>query len=413
MSPKSPAVHSTIGAFSVREGCLEVGGVLLPRLADRVGRTPFFAYDRGLINRRIEHLRQNLPHEIALHYAIKANPMPAVVQHLATLVDGFDVASAQELKTALDTPMPASRVSFAGPGKTRSELRQAIAAEITIEIESVREMRCVADLAVDLGQRPRVAVRVNPNFDVKGAGMRMGGGSAQFGIDAEQIPDVLKELARLDLEFVGFHIFAGSQNLRADILQQLQERTIELALALAEQAPAPIRQLNIGGGFGIPYFPKDLPLDLRPIGETLARLIARRVKPMLPEAQLIIELGRYIVGEAGIYVARVIDRKVSRGQLFLITDGGLHHQLAASGNFGQVIRRNYPVAVGNRMAEPASETASVVGCLCTPLDLLADKAELPHAEVGDFVVVFLSGAYGLTASPINFLSHPLPLEVLV
>jgi diaminopimelate decarboxylase len=406
-------VHSTIGAFSVREGCLEVGGVLLPRLADRVGRTPFFAYDRGLINRRIEHLRQNLPHEIALHYAIKANPMPAVVQHLATLVDGFDVASAQELKTALDTPMPASRVSFAGPGKTRSELRQAIAAEITIEIESVREMRCVADLAVDLGQRPRVAVRVNPNFDVKGAGMRMGGGPAQFGIDAEQIPDVLKELARLDLEFVGFHIFAGSQNLRADILQQLQERTIELALALAEQAPAPIRHLNIGGGFGIPYFPKDLPLDLRPIGETLARLIARRVKPMLPEAQLIIELGRYIVGEAGIYVARVIDRKVSRGQLFLITDGGLHHQLAASGNFGQVIRRNYPVAVGNRMAEPASETASVVGCLCTPLDLLADKAELPHAEVGDFVVVFLSGAYGLTASPINFLSHPLPLEVLV
>jgi diaminopimelate decarboxylase len=406
-------MHPALAGFALRDGCLEIGGVTLARLAERVGQTPFFAYDRARLDERIAQLRRHLPREIALHYAIKANPMPAVVQHLAGLVDGFDIASAQELRIALDTKMPASRISFAGPGKTRSELRQAIAAEVTIEVESSGEMRVVAEMAEALGQRPRVALRVNPDFEIKGSGMRMGGGPQQFGIDAEQVPAALGELRRLGLDFVGFHIFGGSQNLRADVLIDVQERIIELAIALAADAPAPLRHLNIGGGFGIPYFPKDTPLDLAPIGENLARLVTGRVKAALPQAQVIVELGRYIVGEAGVYVARILDRKLSRGQVFLVTDGGLHHHLAASGNFGQVIRRNYPVAIGNRMAEPAAETASVVGCLCTPLDLLADKVELPRADVGDLVVVFQSGAYGATASPINFLSHPAPVEILV
>jgi diaminopimelate decarboxylase len=405
--------HSAIAAFPVRDGCLETGGIPLTRLAQRVGRTPFFAYDRRLLDDRVGHLRRHLPREAALHYAVKANPMPAVVQHLSGLVDGFDVASANEMKAALDTRMQAQRISFAGPGKTAAELDQAIAADITIEIESAREMQTIADLARRSGLTPRIAVRVNPNFDVKGSGMRMGGGPQQFGIDAEIVPALLRDLRTLGLDFVGFHIFSGSQNLHAELLQAIQEKTIDLALALADHAPAPIRHLNIGGGFGIPYFSRDNPLDIRPIGEALASLIERRLRPALPEAQVIIELGRYIVGEAGIYVTRVIDRKISRGQVFLVTDGGLHHQLAASGNFGQVIRRNYPVAIGNRMGSPVTETATVVGCLCTPLDLLAEKVELPAAEVGDLIVVFQSGAYGLSASPVNFLSHPLPIEILV
>lgn len=413
MSEKATVRHPSIGAFAVRNGCLEIGGLALTRLAERIGQTPFFAYDRRLLDARIAHLRASLPKVVSLHYAIKANPMPAIAQHLAGSVDGFDVASTSEMRVALDTKMPASRVSFAGPGKTEAELRQAIAADITIEIESLREMRVIAELAQRLGYQPRIALRVNPDFEVKGSGMRMGGGPAQFGIDAEQAPEALREIGRMGLNFVGFHIFAGSQNLRGDLLQEIQTRTIELAIALSAHAPGPVRHLNIGGGFGIPYFPKDVPLDIRPIGDNLAHLIEQRVKPALPEAQLIIELGRYIVGECGIYVSRIIDRKISRDQIFLVTDGGLHHQLAASGNFGQVIRRNYPVAIGNRMDQAATEVASVVGCLCTPLDLLADKANLPHAEIGDLVVVFQSGAYGLTASPINFLSHPQAIEVLV
>jgi diaminopimelate decarboxylase len=389
---------------------LTVGGIPLDRLAERVGSTPFFAYDRALITARVNELKAGLPADISLGYAIKANPMPAVVQHLAGLVDAFDVASALEMRVALDTPMPPGKVSFAGPGKSEAELRQAVAAGITVELESETEARRVVQAGERLGVRPRVAVRVNPDFAVKGSGMRMGGGPQQFGVDAERVPQLLKELDGLDV--LGFHIFAGSQNLRADILCQAQQQTVELALRLAEHAPDPVRYLNIGGGFGIPYHEKDSPLDLDPIGANLEDLMARRIRPNLPDATVQVELGRYLVGEAGVYVTRVVDRKESRGKTFLVVDGGMHHQLAASGNLGQVIRRNYPLVIGNRL-EPGVETATVVGCLCTPLDLLGDNVSLPAAEIGDLVVLFQAGAYGLTASPTAFLGHPAPAEVLV
>jgi diaminopimelate decarboxylase len=398
--------------FPVIDGSLGVGGVALPRLAARVGGTPFFAYDRRLITERVRDLRDRLPGAVHLSYAVKANPMPAVLQHLAGLVDGFDLASGGELKTALDTMMPAERISFAGPGKTGAELRQAVAAGITLNLESETELDSVAALGRELGIRPRVAVRVNPDFEHRASGMRMSGGAKQFGIDSERVPQVLGRIGEAGLDFQGFQIFTGSQNLNAETIRESQAKTIDLALELAAHAPAPLRLLNIGGGFGIPYFPGDAPLDLTAVGEGLAALLPK-VEARLPGARVVVELGRYIVGEAGVYVSRIIDRKESRGQVFLIADGGLHHHLAASGNFGQVLRRNYPVAIGNRMGQAESETASVVGCLCTPLDLLADKVVLPRAEVGDLVVVFQSGAYGLTASPTAFLGHPVPAEVLV
>lgn len=404
---------SELATIDRRVDCDAVGGVPLDLLAERVGGTPFFAYDRRLLTERIELLRSTLPAGIDLSYAVKANPMPAVVQHLSGLVDSFDVASATEMRVALDTPMPTDHVSFAGPGKTIPELTQAIAAGVTIEMESETEVERVSMIGERLGIRPRVAVRVNPDFQVKGSGMRMGGGPQQFGIDAERVPALLGRLERFDLEFLGFHIFAGSQNLNAEILCDAQRKTVELALRLAGASPMAIRYLNLGGGFGIPYFERDLPLDLQAIGQNLEELLAVEMGSYLPEARVVIELGRYIVGECGFYVTRVVDRKESRGKTFLVVDGGLHHQLAASGNFGQVIRRNYPVAIGNRSGDDATETVSVVGCLCTPLDLLADGATLPRADIGDLVVVFQAGAYGLTASPTAFLSHPAPVEVLV
>jgi len=390
-----------------------VGGIPLDLLAEQVGSTPFFAYDRALLTERIALLRATLPADLQLSYAVKANPMPAVVQHLSGLVDSFDVASADEMRVALDTPMPATRVSFAGPGKTPAELTRAIAAGVTIEMESETEARRVAEIGERLGIRPRAAVRVNPDFQVKGSGMRMGGGPQQFGVDAEAVPALLQELAATDIELLGFHIFAGSQNLLADVLCEAQRKTVELALRLADAAPGPVRYLNIGGGFGIPYFEKDQPLDLAAIGENLAGLLTDVVRPRLGDARIVTELGRYIVGECGYYVTRVVDRKVSRGKTFLVVDGGMHHQLAASGNFGQVIRRNYPVSIGSGGDAASPETVSVVGCLCTPLDLLADGVTLPEAGIGDLVVVHQAGAYGLTASPTAFLSHPAPVEVLV
>ena len=242
--------------------------------------------------------------------------------------------------------------------------------------------------------------------------MKMAGGPKQFGIDAEQLPAVLASADMRAVAFEGFHIFAGSQNLRSDAIQEAQSKSLDLAIELARHAPAPVRVLNLGGGFGIPYFPREQALDLEAVGAGM-RSIAERAASALPGTQLVIELGRYLVGEAGLYVCRVVDRKVSRGHVFLVTDGGLHHHLAASGNFGQVVRKNYPVVVANRVRGVERENASVVGPLCTPLDLLASSMELARADVGDLIAVFHSGAYGLSASPLGFLSHPRPAEALV
>jgi len=404
--------HAPMTQWPVVDDCLVVGGLALTTLAQRIGRTPFYAYDRKVLSERVASLRHHLPPGITLHYAMKANPMPALVGHLARLVDGLDVASGGELNAALDAGMSPAEISFAGPAKSEAELAQAVAAGILVNVESPREIDVLARMVKELRMPARVAVRVNPDFELKSSGMKMGGGPKQFGIDAERVPDALEQIGRLGLSFEGFHIFSGSQNLNAEAICESQQKTIDLALRLSQSAPSPVRVLNIGGGFGIPYFPGDIPLDLAPIGENL-RDLSEQTKAALPDAKLVVELGRYIVGDCGIYVCRVIERKISRGQVFLITDGGLHHHLAASGNFGQVIRKNYPVIIGNRVVGARREIASVVGPLCTPLDLLADRMEFAEAHAGDLVVVLQSGAYGATASPQAFLSHPAALEALV
>jgi len=408
----SAPVHSAMSQFAVVDDELVVGGVPLSLLAERVGRTPFYVYEQRLLDERVASLRAILPAGVKLHYAMKANPMPALVAHMAGIVDGLDVASAGELRVALDTGMDPAEISFAGPGKREVEIDAAVAAGILVNIESFREIGLMAKAADRLSRRARAAVRVNPDFELKSSGMRMSGGPKQFGIDAEEVPRALAAIGTSGIAFEGFHIFSGSQNLRGEAIIESQNKAVDLAIELASHAPTPVRTLNIGGGFGIPYFPGEQPLDLAPIGTHLTEL-SRRTNQALPDASLVIELGRYLVGECGLYVCRIIDRKVSRGQVFLVTDGGLHHHLAASGNFGQVLRKNYPVVIGNRVHGEGREIASVVGPLCTPLDLLADRMELAQAREGDLVAVFQSGAYGFTASPHAFLSHPEPVEVLV
>lgn len=398
--------------FDTTHDELQVGGLPLSLLAERVGQTPFYAYDRSLIAARVAGVRQVLPQGVHLHYAIKANPMPALVGFMRPLVDGMDVASAGELKLALDAGADPRTIGFAGPGKRDAELRQAVAAGVLLHAESARELEALAASAQALGRPARVALRINPDFELRGAGMHMGGGPKPFGIDAEQVPAMLRAMARDGLAFEGFHIYPGSQNLRGSVIAESLHRSVELVLRLAHDAPAPVRYVNLGGGWGIPYVAGERRLDLAPVADALAQVQAALGRA-LPEAQMVLELGRYLVGEAGIYVARVIDRKVSRGQVFLVTDGGMHQHLAASGNFGQVIRRNYPVVIGNRLQAAERESATVVGPLCTPLDVLAERMELAVAQPGDLVVVLQSGAYGATASPQAFLGHPPCAEVLV
>lgn len=412
MSKPSTPRHAPMNQFRIVDNCLQIGGMPLTDLARQVGSTPFYAYDGAVMSEQVQRLRQIMPEGIHLHYAMKANPMPEVVNHLAGLTDGLDVASAGELRVALASGTEPRHISFAGPGKSDTDLAEAVAAGVIINMESETEMRRIAALALDTGSRPRVAVRVNPDFELKAAGMKMGSGPKPFGVDAERVPQMLEELGSLPLDFMGFHIFSGSQNLRSEAIIEAQGKTFELAFRLAEAAPAPVRWLNIGGGLGVPYFPGEQRLELQSIADNLAPLL-QEAASRLPGAEIVMELGRYLTAEAGIYVCEVVDRKPSRGETFLITNGGLHHHLAASGNFGQVIRKNYPLCLGNRVAAPELEEVNVVGPLCTPLDLLGNRVSLPAAGPGDLIVLFQSGAYGFSASPRDFLGHPQPGQVFL
>jgi diaminopimelate decarboxylase len=332
--------------FPVEGDDMLVGGAPVRLLAERIGATPFYAYDRTLMSARVAELRAALPKDVRLHYAMKCNPMPDVVAHFVPMVDGVDVASANEMDVALAAG--ARHVSFAGPGKRDAEIERAVAAGIVLNIESERELRSAVAAGERLGKTPRIALRVNPSFELKSSGMKMGGAASQFGVDAERAPEVLSEIEASGVSFEGFHIFSGSQNLRAEAIIEAQAKTLALVLDLARATSMPIKLANIGGGFGIPYAPGDQRLEPKPIGEALDRAM-QDVRARLPATEVAIELGRYLAGEAGVYVCRVVDKKISRGQVFLITDGGLHHHLAASGNFGQVIRRNYPLVAPARM----------------------------------------------------------------
>jgi diaminopimelate decarboxylase len=390
-------------------GRLAVGGIDCEDLVARAGDTPLFVYDFALIRARIASLRAALPKDVAIHYAIKANPLPELVSAIAPLVDGLDVASSGELVIASAVH---PHVSFAGPGKRDRELKAAIEAGATINLESEGEADRALSIAGALGMTARLAVRVNPDFDLKGSGMRMGGGAKPFGVDAERVPALVKHVIAAGADWRGFHIFAGSQALDSDAIAETQRATVELAGQLADDVGVCPPLVNIGGGFGIPYFPNDKSVDVSAIGVALETVLASR-SASLATSRFAIELGRYLVGESGVYLTRIIDRKISHGEVFLVTDGGLHHQLAATGNFGTVVRRNYPVAIASRYGHLGEEIATVTGCLCTPLDRLADQVELPKADAGDLVAVFMAGAYGPSASPERFLGHPPSGELMV
>jgi diaminopimelate decarboxylase len=282
---------------------------------------------------------------------------------------------------------------------------------VTINLESEGEATRALAAAERLGVTPRLAVRVNPDVELRGSGMRMGGRPSPFGVDAERAAALVRRLIEAGADWRGFHIFAGSQALDAQALIDTQAATLALSGRLADEAGAIPPLVNLGGGFGVPYFAGDAPLDVEAVGAALGDALASR-PASLADSRFAIELGRWLVAEAGVYLTRVIDRKRSQSETFLVVDGGLHHQLAASGNFGTVVRRNYPIALAHRMGEAAAEEVSVVGCLCTPLDRLGDHVGLPHAEPGDVIAIFLAGAYGASASPAGFLSHPPAKEIL-
>ena len=399
--------------FAGEEGMLLVGGCGAASLVDEAGDTPLFAYDMAIIEAQVRRFRAAMPATLHLHYAIKANPYAPLLARMAEQVDGFDIASGGELTMALAAGMDPDRISFAGPGKRDDELTAAIFAGVTINLESEGEGRRALAMADKVGKAPRLAVRVNPDFDLKGSGMRMGGGAKPFGVDADRAAALARTLMDGGADWRGWHIFAGSQNLDTMAIIETQAATLALAARLSDAVGATPPLVNLGGGFGLAYFPGDVPLDIRPIGVALDSALDT-LPDILKPTHFAIELGRWLVGECGVYLTRVVDVKVSQGETFVVVDGGLHHQLAASGNFGTVVRRNYPIAIANRFgADPAADPVTVVGCLCTPIDRLGDKVALPPVQEGDLIAIFLAGAYGASASPAAFLGHPSPREVLL
>ncbi len=416
MNQSISPLKTSLNDYLPSDDTLTVGGITLEQIETLATRTPFYAYDRQLIINKVTQLSKILPKEISLHYAIKANPYPSIVQLMAGQVAGFDVASKKEMLLAIQTGMPADKISFAGPGKTQEDIEAAIITGVTLHAESENEIRKVEIAAKKLKLKANLAIRVNPSFELKSSGMKMSGGAKPFGIDEEKIPAVLKSLPLAQINLRGFHIYSGSQNLNPQAIICAQQQTFSLAKQLIELSTKitnkKVDYLNIGGGFGVPYFAKEQPLDVQLIANSLKDLILQ-YKDFVHDLELIIELGRYLVAEAGVYVSKIIDKKDSRGTQYLVCDGGLHHHLANSGNLGQVIRKNYPLAIGNKLNGTELEQVNIVGPLCTPLDILAEKAMLPKASIGDYVVIFQSGAYGASASPKDFLSQPQLSEILL
>lgn len=405
--------HDSLTPFAQVENQLMIGNKTLSQIEILLGRTPYYAYDRSIVSKTISSLKATLPEQISLHYAIKANPYPPLVNFMHSLVSGFDVASTKEMLLAMQTGMPVSAICFASPGKTENDIRAAIVAGVTLHVESVTEIQRAICIGQELSIKPNIALRINPAFELKASGMKMSGGSKPFGIDEEQIPNILAELDYQALNFRGFHIYAGSQSLKVEAIIEMHQKTFALAERLVSMTPVKLDYINIGGGLGIPYFAGETRLNLVPVTENLTALISQY--PSLQNIKLIMELGRYLVGEAGVYVSKVVDIKTSRETTYAICDGGLHHHLANSGNFGQVIRKNYPIAIGNKLdiKNSNTEAVTIVGPLCTPLDIIADKVQLPKLEIGDYIVVYQSGAYGASASPQDFLSQPKLNEILL
>ena len=407
------ALDSILKYYQIRNHQLCVAGRPVADIAAETG-TPLYLYDLNVARAKYAKLRSAMPAEVDIHYAIKANPHPEIIRFFKELGCGADVASQGELEKTLQAGIPPLDIGFAGPGKSRAELEAACRAGIgSLNAESEQELELANQVAGEVGRNINVALRINPAFELVASGMRMGGGPKAFGIDEEEIPRILGRFNDWPhLTFAGFHLFAGSQNLKAESICDALEKAFTVFESLLPHCPQAPQLINLGGGFGIPYFAGDDELDLRAVGERLGELLAEK-RHLFPETQFLVETGRYLVGEAGLYVAQVEYVKPSRGQTFLVLNGGMNHQLAASGNLGQIIKKPYPMALVDQADSPPTTTVQVVGPLCTPIDTFGKKVELPAAQPGDLLAVFCSGAYGYSSSPLGFLGHAEPVEKVV
>ena len=394
---------------------LLVGDVPVTEIIKEFG-TPIFIYDQEILSSKLDLLRKTFTNKFQIYYSIKANPNPEIIKFFVSRDCGLEIASSGELALALKSGCSSENILFAGPGKTFNELESAIDQNIgEIHVESFQELDRIAQIAKSRKVEVQVTLRINPKEEAQGGAMRMGGKPAPFGFDEELLDEVIGKIkVEKQLEFTGIHLFTGTQILDHEILIQQYRKGFEIARRASTLSGNPVRTIDFGGGLGIPYFSHESELNCEMLSKGLKTLIDEAENDsQLSKSRFIVEPGRFLVGESGVYVTSVNTVKDSRGKKYIIVDGGMNHHLAASGNLGQVIKRNFPLAILNKMNQDPVEAVDVVGPLCTPLDTLGRDLILPAVEVGDLVGIFQSGAYARTSSPLNFLSHPAPPEVLV
>lgn len=382
-------------------------------LAERHG-TPFFLYDADEINRRMERVRQALLGMVEVFYAVKANPNLTLLRILRSTADGLDISSGGELEQACLAGFDPANVSFAGPGKTTGELTAAIERGVGyISVESVRELVECVEIGRRLGSKANVVVRVNPQSVNRSFGMKMGGRGIQFGIDEEEIDAALEQISAnaKSLNFQGIHIYAGSQCFDPGGVVDSVRDYFRIARLIEERSGLTCQAINLGGGFGVSHTEESRELDVQALGKQLAPVVREFRESAAVQRRIFFELGRFLTADAGVYVVKVVSSKNSRGKSFFVVDGGLHHQLAAAGSFGAMVRGNFVTRNLSRPEAPVVR-CSVAGPSCNPTDLLGVDVELPQPECGDLIGILKSGSYGLTASPLLFLGHPTPAELI-
>lgn len=387
---------------------------LLSIVSDR--STPCYVYDMRFVLHRIRALKDNLSNDINLYYAVKANPNSEILTLLNQEIDGVDISSGGEMQYSLQGGFKAENMSFAGPGKNNIELKEALKRNIaSISIESLQELKRVQSLAAALKVEAQVSLRINPSQVFKEFAIKMGGRASQFGIDEERCEDFFTLLKQSpNCRFIGYHVYSGTQCLISDALLDNYKNTLAIVKKFTKKYDIVPNQINFGGGFGVPYYKKQDPLPAEEVCRSLSRVFSDFKKEMdFPELKGIIELGRYIMAEAGYYITQVVDKKISRDRVYCILNGGMNHHLAASGNFGQVIRKNFKIVNISNSLDKKTETVTLVGPLCTTIDIMGDKVKISRVTIGDYIGFMNSGAYAYTASPLLFLSHPKPDEIMV
>ena len=399
--------------FSANEaGALLIGGMSVDELVAEAGGTPLFVYDNNIVGGQIAALRAAMPDGLALYYSVTANPYEPLLNFIGRYVEGFRVVSRGELEHLKRAGLAGIGMTFAGPGKTDDELEAGIAAGATISVESEGEARRAIEAGERVGIQPKLAVRVNPPFSFENGHIVVGARPTPFGVDSERVPAIVEGLIEAGVDWRGLHIFAAAQCLDDSALIEAHRAIIACAGEVAHKLDLPLPELNLGGGFDVPCFAGEQPIDVYRMATALHETLCNGPE-LLATTRLSLELGRWLVAECGVYLTRIVDRTTSCGETFLTVDGGGHHLLGATGCLYERGRGNFPIAVANRFGAPAEEQVTVTGCLATPNDVFGDEVMLPAAEPGDLIAIFCAGAYGLSASPQSWESRPPAREIMV